>query len=142
MRPPWWRGGREHVRELDSVLRLAHSVVEAEVSSVRRGRLVCRDVRVGEDVDVDGDEDAVVVHVGGALEVRVRGGEARRRPGDEAGVDGHHVDAPVHGQRPRRLLRQRLGHCVPQLCNMFSQKYSTYVVIKRQCPGPACNNIT
>jgi hypothetical protein len=71
-------------------------------------------VRVREEVDVDGDEDAVVVHVGGALEVRVRGGEPRPA-GDEAGVDGHHVHATVHGQRPRRLLRQRLRQGVPQL---------------------------
>ena len=116
MRLPWrraWRGRREHLRELDGVLGPAHGVVEAEVPAVGGGALVGGDVRVGEEVDVDGSEDAGAVHVGGALEVGVRGGEPRRR--EQAGVDGYHVDAPVHGQRPRRLLRERLGQGVPQL---------------------------
>ena len=112
----WWRswcGRREHLRELDGVLGAADGVVEAEVAAVGGGGLVGGDVRVGQEVDVDGDEDAGVVHVGGALEVGVRGGEPGA--GEQAGVDGHHVDATVHGQRPRRLLRERLGQGVPQL---------------------------
>lgn len=111
-----WCGRREHLRELDCVLGAADGVVEAEVAAVGGGGLVGGDVRVGQEVDVDGDEDAAVVHVGGALEVGVRGGEPEPRgAGEQAGVDGHHVDATVHGQRPRRLLRQRLGQGVPQL---------------------------
>jgi hypothetical protein len=43
----------------------------------------------------------------------VRVGEPR--PGDEAGVDGHHVHPSVHCQGPGRLLRQCLGQSVPEL---------------------------
>lgn len=96
-------GGDEHLGELGGVLRAADGVVEAEVASVGGGALVGGDVGVGEEVDVDGDEDAVVVHVGCTLEVRVAGGEAGA--GEQAGVDGHHVYSSVHCQGPRRPLR-------------------------------------